>query len=182
MMTIAAAEGQVAPLAPRWLAGTPPPAIETFSAGLERHHIELTEPALLAALRNPDGEVRSLAAAQLAAMDNHQALKEIIRAFQDERDPQVQVNLAGAGSWLGSHLAIEQLEMSCRDLNVPSAARLDAARYISNKQLATCFPAISQIAQNDHEATMRVQAVMSAVSYRGQADGACRVAVERSET
>jgi carbon monoxide dehydrogenase subunit G len=96
---------------------------------------------------------------------------------QDERDPQVQVNLAGAGSWLGSHLAIEQLEMSCRDLNVPSAARLDAARYISNKQLATCFPAVSQIAQNDHEATMRVQAVVSAVSYRGQADGARRVAV-----
>jgi HEAT repeats len=173
----AEARGQVAPLAPRWLAGTPPPPVETFAAGLERHNIPVTEPALLAALRHPDGEVRSLAAAQLAAMDDHSALKEIVRAFQDERDPQVQVNLAGAGSWLGSRLAIEQLETSCRDVNVPSTARLDAARYISHKQLATCFPAVREIAQNDQDADVRVQAVTAAVVYRGQAEGAQAVAV-----
>jgi HEAT repeat protein len=173
----AGARGQVAPLAPRWLAGTPPPPVETFAAGLERHNVPLTEPALLAALRDPDGEVRSLAAAQLAAMDDHPALKEIVRAIQDERDPQVQVNLAGAGSWLGSRLAIEQLETSCRDVNVPSTARLDAARYVSHKQLATCFPAVREIAQNDQDADVRVQAVMAALSYRGQADGARMVAV-----
>jgi HEAT repeat protein len=173
----AGVQGQVAPLAPRWLAGTPPPPVETFAAGLERHNIPLTEPALLAALRDPDGEVRSLAAAQLAAMDDHPALKEIVRAIQDERDPQVQVNLAGAGSWLGSRLAIEQLETSCRDVNVPSTARLDAARYVSHKQLASCFPAVREIAQNDQDADVRVQAVMAALSYRGQADGARMVAV-----
>jgi HEAT repeat protein len=172
-----AAQGQVAPLAPRWLAGTPPPPVETFAAGLERHNIPLTEPALLAALRHPDGEVRSLAAAQLASMDDHPALKEIVRAFQDERDPQVQVNLAGAGSWLGSRLAIEQLETICRDVNVPSTARLDAARYVSNKQLATCFPAVREIALNDQDASVRVLAVMAAVSYRGQSDGARTIAV-----
>jgi HEAT repeat protein len=173
----AATQGQVAPLAPRWLAGTPPPPVETFAAGLERHNIPLTEPALLAALRDPDGEVRSLAAAQLAAMDDHQALKEIVRAFQDERDPQVQVNLAGAGSWLGSRLAIEQLETNCQDVNVPSTARLDAARYISHKQLSICFPPVREIAQNDQDADVRVQAVIAAVGYRGQAEGARMVAV-----
>src|ERR1700733_1845036 len=171
------APAQVTPLAPRWLAGTPPPSVETFASGLERHNVPLTESALLAALRDPDGEVRSLAAAQLAAMDDHQAVKEIVRAIQDERDPQVQVNLAGAGSWLGSRLAIEQLETSCRDINVPSTARLDAARYVSHKQLATCFPAVREIAQNDQDADVRVQAVMAALSYRGEADGARMVAV-----
>ena len=79
----------------RWLAGTPLP-VETFTAGLERNHIELTEPALIEALQNADGEVRSLAAAQLAATDDHPALRYIVGAFQDERDPQVQVNIAGA--------------------------------------------------------------------------------------
>jgi HEAT repeat protein len=177
LMVSAGARGQVAPLAPRWLAGTPPPPVETFAAGLERHNIPLTEPALLAALRDPDGEVRSLAAAQLAAMDDHPALKEIIRAIQDERDPQVQVNLAGAGSWLGSRLAIDQLETSCRDINVPSTARLDAARYVSHKQLATCFPPVREIAQNDQDASVRVQAIEAAVAYRGQADGARMIAV-----
>lgn len=173
----AGARGQVAPLAPRWLAGTPPPPVETFAAGLERHNIPLTEPALLAALRDPDGEVRSLAAAQLAAMDDRPALKEIVRAIQDERDPQVQVNLAGAGSWLGSRLAIDQLQRSCQDINVPSTARLDAARYVSHKQLATCFPAVREIARNDQDADVRVQAVTAAVLYRGQADGARIIAV-----
>lgn len=172
-----AAGAQVAPLAPRWLAGTPPPLVETFAAGLERHQIPLTEPALLAALRDPDGEVRSLAAAQLAATDDRAALKELVRAFQDERDPQVQVNLAGAASWLGSRLAIEQLQTSCQDINVPSTARLDAARYVSNKQLATCFPAVREIARNDQDPTVRVQAILAAVAYRGQAEGSQKIAV-----
>jgi HEAT repeat protein len=177
----AAAIAQVAPLAPRWLAGTPPPPVETFAAGLERHHIELNEPALLAALRNPDGEVRSLAAAQLAAIDDHPALKEILRAVQDERDPQVQVNLAGAATWLGSRQGLEQLEMICRDVNVPSTARLDAARYVSNKHLATCFPAIRDIARNDPDAAVRTQAVAAAAAYRGQAEGAQAVAARALE-
>lgn len=172
----AGAAAQVAPLAPRWLAGTPPPPVETFAAGLERHHIALTEPALLAALQNPDGEVRSLAAAQLAAMDDHPALKFIVRAFQDERDPQVQVNLAGAATWLGSRLGTEQLETMCRDVNVPSIVRLDAARYVSNKRLATCFPAVREIARTDQDPGVRVQAVLAAGSYRGQADGARAIA------
>jgi HEAT repeat protein len=172
----AGAGAQVAPLAPRWLAGTPLPPVETFSDGLERHHIALTEPALLKALRDSDGEVRSLAAAQLAAMDDHPALKYIVRAFQDERDPQVQTNLAGAASWLGSQSAIKQLKASCEDVNVPALTRLDAARYISNKQMPDCFPAVQQIASIDQDATVRVQAVMTAVSYRGQADGASMTA------
>jgi HEAT repeat protein len=177
MMASLVASGQVTPLAPRWLAGTPPPPVETFSAGLERLHIGLTEPELLDALQNPSGEVRSLAAAQLAAMDNHPALKQIVQAIVNERDPQVQVNLAGAASWLGSQRGIAQLEQSCRDINVPSLARLDAARYISNKQLPTCFPAVREIAQNDQDAAVRVEAILAAASYWGQTEGAEQIAV-----
>ena len=173
----AGALGQVAPLAPRWLAGTPPPPVETFSAGLERLHIGLSEPELLEALRNPDGEVRSLAAAQLAAMDDHPALRQIVQAILNERDPQVQVNIAGAASWLGSHAGIAQLEQSCRDINVPSLTRLDAARYISHKRLATCFPAVRQIARTDQDAEVRVQAIIAAVGYWDQAEGAETISV-----
>lgn len=170
------AAAQVAPLAPRWLAGTPLP-VETFTAGLERHHIELTEPALIEALQNPDGEVRSLAAAQLAATDDHPALRYIVRAFQDERDPQVQVNIAGAATWLGSRQAIEQLQTICRDVNSPPIARLDAARYISHKQLETCFPAVREIAKTDQNADVRVQAILTAARYYGQKDSAQVIAI-----
>jgi HEAT repeat protein len=172
------ATGQVAPLAPRWLAGTPPPPVETFADGLTRRNIPLTEPDLLAALKNPDPEIRSLAAAQLAATDDHSALKYMITAFQDERDPQVQVNIAGAATWLGSSLAIEQLKNICKDINQPSTARLDAARYISNKQLPDCFSAVREIARNDQDATTRALAITAATSYRSQSDGAQKIAVQ----
>jgi HEAT repeat protein len=169
---------QSAPLAPKWLAGTPPPPVETFADGLTRRNIPLTEPDLLSALKNPDPEIRSLAAAQLAASDDHSALKYMITAFQDERDPQVQVNIAGAASWLGSNIAIQQLKTICKDVNQPSTARLDAARYISNKQLPDCFPAVREIVQNDQDATVRALAITAAVNYWGQPDGAKKIAVQ----
>ena len=59
LMTTTAASAQVAPLAPRWLAGTPTPPVEAFTDSLARHHIDSTEPALIAALQSPDGDVRS---------------------------------------------------------------------------------------------------------------------------
>ena len=171
------ARAQVGPLAPRWLAGTPTPPVETFTDGLARHHIAPAEKALLAALEEPDGEVRSLAAAQLAAMDDHPALPAITRALDNERDPQVQVNLAGAATWLGSQHGLDQLQLFCANTNMPSAARLDAARYVSNRELATCFPAIEQIERTEQDASVRLLAIQAAVDYRGQQDKAQSLAV-----
>jgi HEAT repeat protein len=173
----APASAQAAPLAPRWLAGTPPPPVETFADGLARHQIDLTETALIAALANPDGEVRSLAAAQLAAMDDHPALTAILDALEVEPDPQVQVNLAGAASWLGSNRALDRLQRLCQNLNVPSTARLDAARYVSNKELPTCFSAVEQIEQAEQDASIRVLALETAVNYPGQSERTKALAV-----
>lgn len=172
-----AASGQVAPLAPRWLAGTPPPPVETFADQLTEHHIALTETALIAALQDPDGQVRSLAAAELAAMDDHPALAAILRAVDNERDPQVLVNLAGAATWLGSRHGLEQLQLVCQNTNMPSLARLDAARYVSHRELATCFPAVEQIERTEQDASLRVLAIQSAALYRGQEDKAGALAV-----
>jgi len=47
---------------PRRNVGEP---LETFAHALTRHHIELTKPAIIEALRNPNNEVRGLAAWQL---------------------------------------------------------------------------------------------------------------------
>jgi HEAT repeat protein len=172
LLAAATAGAQVAPLAPRWLAGTPPPPVETFTDALARHHIEPTEKALIAALQNPDGEVRSLAAAQLAAMDDHPALPAISRALDDERDPQVQVNLAGAATWLCSRHGLDQLQLICQNPDMPSTVRIDASRYVANRDLATCFPAIEQIERTEQDPNMRVLAVEAAANYRGQEDRA----------
>jgi HEAT repeat protein len=176
LLATAVASAQVAPLAPRWLAGNPTPLPETFADGLARHHIDITETSLLAALQDKDGEVRSLAAAQLAAADDHPALKFIIRAMESERNPQVQVNLAGASTWLGSQIGLKQLETMCADINVPSLARLDAARYVSNKDLPTCFASVRDIAHDEQDPAVRAQAVYMASRYRGHGDEAQGVA------
>lgn len=168
----AGVSAQVAPLAPRWLAGTPPPPVETFAAGLDRHHIDQTHTALIEALRDSDGEVRSLAAAQLAAMDDHPALPAIIRALEDERDPQVQVNIGGAATWLGSRRALDELQQVCQNVNMPPTARLDAARYVSHKELPTCYGAIEQIERTDQDPEIRVLALEAAASYRGKSSEA----------
>jgi HEAT repeat protein len=177
LTTACSATAQVAPLAPKWLAGTPIPPVETFADGLTRYHIELTEAALIAALQNPDGEVRSLAAAQLAVTDDRPALKAILDALEVENDIQVQVNLAGTATWLGSQRALDRLQRLCQNLNVPATARLDAARYVSNKELSTCYPVVEQIAQTDHDASIRVLAIEAAMTYRGQSEKAQALAV-----
>ncbi|MGA1981253.1 MAG: HEAT repeat domain-containing protein [Acidobacteriaceae bacterium] len=176
-VTNVSAQVQVAPLAPKWLAGTPTPPVETFADGLTRHHIPLTETALIAALANSDPEVRSLAAAQLAAMDDHQALPAIIDALEAESDIQVQVNLAGAATWLDSRRALEKLQQLCQNQNVPATARLDAARYVSNKDLPTCFSVVEQVEQSAQDADIRILALEAAVNYRGQADRAQALAI-----
>src|ERR1700733_6648711 len=60
--------------------------LETFEQALTRHHIELTEAALIEALRNPDGEVRGLAAWQLFEMKAEDSLPQILQAVRGGRD------------------------------------------------------------------------------------------------
>ena len=172
-----ATSAQVAPLAPKWLAGTPLPPVETFADGLARHHIDLTEAALIAALHDPDGDVRSLAAAQLAAMDDRPALTAILVALEAEIDLQVQVNMAGAATWLGSQRALDRLQRLCQNINVPSATRMDAARYVSNKELPTCYSSVEQIEQTDQDPNIRILAIAAASNYRGQSDKAQTLAI-----
>jgi hypothetical protein len=73
-----------------------PEAPETFAHALTRHHIELTKQALIEALRNPDNEVRGLAAWQLLEMKAYGALPQILQAVRDERDAKTQPCFCGS--------------------------------------------------------------------------------------
>jgi hypothetical protein len=61
-------------------------------------------------------------------------------------------------------------------LNVPSVARLDAARYVSNRDLATCFPDIEQIEHTEQVPATRVLAIEAAENYHGQQENAAALA------
>jgi hypothetical protein len=86
--------------------------LETFEQALTRHHIELAKPALIEALRNPDGEVRGPAAWQLLEMKAEDSLPQILHAVRDERDGATKVNLASAAAYLGAKEGTTALEGS----------------------------------------------------------------------
>jgi HEAT repeat protein len=115
-------------------------APDTFAQALTRHHIALANPALVEALRNPDKEVRGLAAWQLAETKDKDSLPQILQAVQSEKDARAIVNLASAAAHLGSSEGIAALEAVCHDSSVPDLVRSDAARHLFDQNNRACMP------------------------------------------
>lgn len=127
--------------------GQAPP---TFAEALRRHKIELTKPALIEALKNPDSEVRSLAAAKLAEDKAMDAIPAIKQALAVEKSPLARVNIAGALGWLGDPGGREELKKLCSDQNFPSEFRLYAAHYMFDAGVLNdedCLQAAEDIVQ-----------------------------------
>ena len=120
-------------------------APETFVQALSRHGVAVTEPALVDALRNPDKEVRGLAAAELAELKATDSLREIMHAAEIEKDTLTKVNIAAAATWLGSPDGLNLLKRVCVDSTLPPYARLNAARNVFDKGDHTCFTAVADM-------------------------------------
>jgi HEAT repeat protein len=133
--------------------------LETFAQALTRHHIGLTEPALTEALRNPDGEVRGLAAWQLQEIKAMDSLPQILQAVRDERDSRTRVNLASAAAYLGSKEGLAALEVVCHDSSVPGWVRTDAARHLFDLHDRSCLPDLWQLMDSGVESGTRISAI-----------------------
>lgn len=113
-----------------------PPKIEvggrlrTFGEQLRERNVELTEPALLRALKSSDAEVRSLSAMKLAEDKVVGAVPAIKEALIAETVPRDRVNLAFALGLLGEPSGRDELKKMCSDENLASEFRLDAVRYM----------------------------------------------------
>lgn len=93
---------------------------------LTSRHIDLTEPSLVAALRNPDPHVRYLAAVALADVKATDAVTAIIAALQSETVPETKVNIALALVEFGEQQGFVTLKNSCVDREVPALLRVYA--------------------------------------------------------
>ncbi|NYF51228.1 HEAT repeat domain-containing protein [Tunturiibacter gelidoferens] len=120
-------------------------APETFSQALSRHGIVLTKPSLIEALRNPDKEVRGLAAAELAEWKATDSLPEILRAGAAERNEPTKVNIAAAATWLGSSEGLGLLKEMCLDQTLDFYVRQNAARNVFDKRDHACFRAVADM-------------------------------------
>lgn len=118
------------------LAQQAPPKIEvggrfrTFGELLRERNVELTEPALLAALNSSDADVRYLSAMKLAEDKVVGAIPAMKAALAVETVPRDRTNIAFALGLLGEPSGRDELKRMCADDSFPSDIRLYAVRYM----------------------------------------------------
>jgi len=121
-----------------------------FGDLLREHNIGLTEPALIAALKNPDSEVRFLAAMKLSEDKASDAIPEVKQALATERVPRARVNIAVALGLLGDPGGRDELRRLCADGGFPPEFRLYAAGYMFDlgvKKDEGCLHATEEMVQ-----------------------------------
>jgi hypothetical protein len=91
---------------------------------VERTSHRLTEPALIAALKNPDPDVRFLAAMKLSEDKATDAIPQVKEAIAVEKVPRTRVNMAVALGLLGDPGGHHELKRLCADTGFPPEFRL----------------------------------------------------------
>jgi HEAT repeat protein len=133
------------------------PEVQAYSVQLSRYgdllrelHIELTEPSLLRALKNPNSEIRYLAAMKLAEDKAIDAIPAVKQALIVEKTPRARVNIAVALGLLGDAGGHDELKKLCGDETFPPEFRLFAVRYMFDLGVGNdedCLHAAEEIVQ-----------------------------------
>lgn len=118
--------------------------IPTFGELLRRHNIDLTQSALLAALKNPDPEVRDLAANKLAEDGATEAIPAIMQALASEKVPWTRMNIAFALASMGESIGFVTLQDNCKNKEMSGNVRSRSAEYLLrfNHDSATCLSGV----------------------------------------
>lgn len=124
--------------------------LPTVADLLRKHNIELTESALVQALKNPNPELRALAAMELAEDKAVEAVPAVKQALVLENAPRARVNIALALGLLGDPGGHDELKKICGDRNFPTEFRLYAVRYmfdLGGTKDEDCLHATEEIVQ-----------------------------------
>lgn len=131
----------------------------TVKEKLQQHHIGLSKSALVEALRNPDPEVRGLAAVELAGEKAEDAIPEIVHAANEETQPMTRINMAASLTWLGEQTGYEILKDTCHNSGIPGHLRMTAASYLLDVNDGSCLDAALSVLESDSEGGSRMQAL-----------------------
>jgi HEAT repeat protein len=135
-----------------------PPSIE---AELNRYGIPLTQGSLRAALQDGRPSVRSLAAGELAAMNDTASAPQIVNALLKEHDPQVELNMATALLTLGSEDGKKVLLRLCDDSGVPADLRLNAALRIMDSGDTDCLRSVLDTLRETTNPSIKTSALLA---------------------
>jgi HEAT repeat protein len=118
--------------------------LPTFGELLKRHNIQLTQPALVDALRNTDPEVRDLAANKLAEDKAVETIPAIKDALASEKVPWTRMNIAFALAQMGESIGFDILEDNCKNKNTSGDIRARSAEYLLrlNRDSTTCLSGV----------------------------------------
>lgn len=150
-----------------------PPAaplrLVTIAQALKDHGIDTTPDSLIAALKNSDPYVRSLAAHKLAEDRNLDAIPLIKNALAAETNPRARIGYAGALAAYKDPQGVEELQAICSDPKLPIAANIESATYLQMSRLpsAVCAETILDSLTNPGDASFRDSALYPlATMYR----------------
>lgn len=128
----------------------------TLDEALRGHNIELTQSALVDALKNADPEIRYLAAQKLAESKKRDAIPAIVAAFTSEKAPLTRVNIAFALAQLSDATGFGALEDGC------SKGRLDPQTSVLSGQY---------LIDLRHESLPCLNALLDIVQFESDSDG-----------
>lgn len=139
------------------LSQAPPTILEK----LQEHHVGTSRADLLEALHSSAPEVRGLAATELAARGDREALPAIVHAAQIERDGPTRLNLASAATWMGSPEGLLLVTDLCHNRSQSSWTRVNATRTAFGREDHSCFSSLVELIQSG-EAGARTEALGAA--------------------
>ena len=136
--------------------------LPTFGELLKRHNIELTQPALIRALKNPDPEVRDLAAQKLAEDGATEAIPAIMQALASEKVPWTRMNIAFALAVMGESIGFDTLEDNCRNAYATGGIRAYSAEYLLrfNRDSTTCLSGVLDVMKGGSNGDKMVAATL----------------------
>lgn len=123
----------------------------TLDEALRSHNIELTQPALVGALKNADPEVRHLAALKLAESKKADAIPAIVETLASEKVPLTRVNIAFALAQLSDARGFGALEDGCSKGRLNPQTSVLSAQYLidlHHEHLA-CLNSVLDIVQSE---------------------------------
>jgi HEAT repeat protein len=143
---------------------------ESWKQTLQNRKIQLTEESLLAALRNPDPDIRSLAALVLAEDKAGEAVGAIEHAAAHEKARETQIDMALALALLSDNQGVRMLQQACDDPGTPANLRMYAAKYILDTKNKGCLSVVENFLLSAPDSGSRRLAFSEIVRFQHVSD------------
>ncbi len=155
---------------------TAPP---TVAQALRSHGIKISEPDLIAALRDSRPMVRALASVELSELKAATALPAITDAAVKEQQDLVQAEMFESALGLGFKPALQSLTVICVNSTRQGDARLLAARAVFGRGDHACFGAVADMMSPSEDPAYRIGAWYLLAQLRDRTEQETQLILER---